>query len=47
MKVGEVNKLIFPLHRFENNKAKYNEHNDEMYDIHKEAMIDYIKLFII
>jgi len=42
MKVDdEVNKLIFPLHRSENNEIKYCLHNDEMYDIleksHKES----------
>lgn len=41
MKVDEVNKLIFPLHRLENNKVKYCLHNYEMYDIleksHKET----------
>lgn len=54
IKVGEVNKLIFPLHRSENNEVKYYLHNDEIYDVleksHKETghgglhkMIYYLK----
>lgn len=41
IKVGEVNKLIFPLNRTESNAVKYYLHNDEMYDVleksHKET----------
>ncbi|XP_025201180.1 KRAB-A domain-containing protein 2-like [Melanaphis sacchari] len=41
IKVGEINKLIFPLHKSENNEVKYYLHNDEIYDVleksHKET----------
>jgi len=41
IKVGEVNKLIFPLNRTENNAVKYYLYTDEMYDVleksHKET----------